>query len=360
MKVCPKCQMEFADDQKFCSQCAMPLVLKEPAAPAPAAPVPAAPAPAVARPAPAAPAPAAQPVAAAPPAKKRTWLWVVGGLVVGLVILLAAAAVGVFLYLRYYPREEFAITKLRFADSESAPPRASTVYKPEEKVELFYEVPGYELDSNSRVAVVTQNQVLAPGGKPLLETKAIEVKQRVARDAGPVKCRFTIQLPPWAPPGTYTVKIDAQDEVGQKTASTTATFTVNAPPLEISETLVASGLEFSTSRDGAALSPPVFTTGQTIWLRYRVLGIKADEQGRVELSEDWQVLGPDGNPVFQRSDDELVRGQFVYPPSWVPVHNSLALTGDPPPGEYRFQIVLHDKIAGTDYPFEQTFTITKP
>lgn len=352
MKVCPKCQREFADDQRFCSQCAMPLVPKEPAAaaPAPAAPVPAARVPAVAQPA----------AAAAPPAKKRTWLWVVGGLAVGLVILLAAAAVGVFLYLRYYPREEFAITKLRFADSESAPPRATTEYKPEEKVELFYEVPGYERDSNSRVAVVTQNSVLAPGGKPLLEPKTIEVKQRAERDAGPVKCRFTIQLPPWAPPGTYTVKIDAEDQVSHKTASTTATFTVDAPPLEISETLVATKVELATSDNGPAVAPPVFTAGQKIWLRYRILGLKADEQSRVDLTEDWGVVGPDGSSVFQKTDDSLISGRFVYPPPMLPVRKWLDTPGDLQPGEYRFRIVIHDKIAGTDYTIDQPFTIKKP
>ena len=309
----------------------------------------------------AAPAVAAQPAAAsASPAKKRTGLWILLVLGVGLVLLLAAAGVGVFLYLRYYSRAEFAVTNVRFADSETAPPRASTEYKPEEEVQLFYEVPGYERDSDSRVAVVTQNQVLAPGGKPLLETKTIEVKQRAARDAGPVKCRFSIHLPLWAPPGTYTVKIDAEDQVSHKTASTTATFTVNAPPLEISETLVATGVELSTSRDGAAVTPPGFTAGDKIWLRYRILGIKADEQGRVQLTEDWGVVGPDGSSVFQKTDDPLVTGQFVYPPPMLPVRKWLDTPGGLQPGEYRFQIVIHDKIAGADYSFEQPFTIKTP
>lgn len=339
MKVCPKCQLEFTDEQKFCSQCASPLVPKEAAAPAPAA------------------APAA---ASAPPAKKRTGLWILLGLGVGLVLLLAAAGVGVFLYLRYYPRVEFAITNVRFADSESAPPRATTEYKPEDEVRLFYEVPGYERDSNSRMSVVTRNQVLAPGGKPLLETKTIEVRQRATADAGPVKCRFTIQLPPWAPPGTYTVNIEAEDEIAHKTQTATATFTVNAPPLEISETLIATGIEMATSRDGTAVTPPVFTAGEKIWLRYRVIGIKADEQGQVQLTEDWGVVGPDGNSVFQKTDDPLISERFVYPPPMLPVRKWLDTPREMQPGEYRFQVVLHDKISGQDFTVDQPFTIKKP
>lgn len=339
MKVCPQCQKEYTDDQKFCSQCAAPLVAKETVVAAPVA------------------VPAATPVA---PAKKRSGLWIAVGVVVGLVVLLALAGVGVFLYWRYFPRQEFAVANLRFADSESAPPRANTEYKPEEEVQLFYEVPGYQRDSESRLAVVTHNTVLAPGGKLLYKPQLIEVKQRVGSDAGPVKCRFTVKLPAWAPPGTYTIKIEAEDQIAQKTLNTETSFTVNAPPLEISETLVASGVEVSMSRDGAAVTPPVFTAGDKIWLRYRILGLKADEQGRVDVSEDWGVVGPEGNSVFQKTDDSLIRGQFDYPPPMLPVHKWVDTPRDLQPGDYKFQIVVHDKIAGADYSFEQPFTIQKP
>jgi uncharacterized RDD family membrane protein YckC len=285
---------------------------------------------------------------------------------VGAVAFLLLCLVGTIfasLYVRHHPRVPiltFGIANLRFADSGTAPPRASTEYKPEDEVRVFYEVPGYELDKESYVAVVTRNQVLAPDDKPFLETKTIEVRQKAGGDSGPVKCNFHITLPPWAPPGRYTVKIKAEDQIAHKTESTAATFTVKAPPVETSATLVAKNVELANSSEDAALSPPVFLPGQSVWLRFRVLGLKANEQGQIHLTEDWGVFGPDGKPLFEQHDTSLVNEQYVYAPPFVPVTDHVSTPSSLEPGEYKFHVVLHDKMSGADFTLDQPFTMTKP
>jgi uncharacterized RDD family membrane protein YckC len=278
-----------------------------------------------------------------------------------LVVCLAGTVMG-SVYVRRHPRVPrvtFAIANFRFADSDTAPARASAEYKPEEEVRMFYEVPGYTLDEHSYVQVVTQNQVLAPDGKPFFETQPVEVRQKTDSSGGPVNCNFHVALPIWAPPGKYTVNIQAEDQVAHKTQSATFQFTVNAPPVETSPTLAARNVEISSSQEGPVLNPPTFPGGQSIWLRFRVLGIKADEKGQVSLTEDWAVLGPDGKPAFQQTDT-IVNGQFVYPPLFVPSSDHLDVSSGTPPGDYKFQVVLHDKIANADFNFEQPFTINKP
>jgi uncharacterized RDD family membrane protein YckC len=285
---------------------------------------------------------------------------------VAAVLFLLVCLVGTILaslYVRRHPRVPvltFGIANLRFADSDTGPPRATTEYKPEDEVRIFYEVPGYERDKDSYIAVVTQHQVTAPDGKPFFETKTIEVKQRVGEDAGPVKCNFHLSLPPWAPPGQYAINIQAEDQIAHKTQAATASFTVNAPPLETSATLVAKSIELANSRDGAALAPPVFTPGQSIWLRFRVLGLKANDQGQIHLTEDWGIIGADGKPLFEQNDTELVNEQYVYPPPYVPVTDHVNTPSSVEPGEYKFHVVLHDKIGGADFTIDVPFTISKP
>ncbi len=267
------------------------------------------------------------------------------------------------LYVRRHPRVPiltFGLTNLRFADSESASPRANAEYKPEDEVRLFYEVSGYERDSNSYIAVVTQNQVLAPDGKPFFENKTIEIRQRVGDDTGPVKAHFTIGLPPWAPPGKYTIALNAEDQIAHKTQSTAAAFTVNAPPLETSAAFVAKNIEVAGSRDGPAVNPPVFTAGQSVWLRFRMMGMKSNEKGQNVLTEDWGVSGPDGKTLFEKSDDSMVNEQFVYPPAFYPYREYVTLPSSVDSGEYRFHVVLHDRIGGADFTIDQPFTINKP
>jgi uncharacterized RDD family membrane protein YckC len=284
----------------------------------------------------------------------------------GAVIFLLACVMGVIfasLYLRRHPRvpiATFGITNVRFADSETAPARTSPRYKPEEEVALYYEVVGYARDPDGQIAVVTQNQLLAPDGKSFFENKTVETKQKVAADAGPVKMHFTIGLPPWAPPGQYTINVQAEDQVAHKTQSASPTFSVDAPAIETSATFVAKNIELAASRDGAALSPPLFTAGQSVWLRFRVLGIKADEKGRIVLTEDWGVTGPDGRSAFEKTDDSMVDDQFVYPPPFIPYREYVTLPSSVDPGEYRFHVTLHDRIGGADFTIDQPFTINKP
>jgi len=279
-----------------------------------------------------------------------------------LVLCLAGTVIG-SVYVRRHPRVPrvvFAITNLRFADSENAPPRATLEYKPGDEVRMFYEVPGYTLDQNSYVQVVTHNNVLAPDGRPLFETQTIEVRQKTDANGGPVKCNFRVNLPVWAPAGKYAVNIQAEDQAAHKVQSASYQFTVNAPPVGTSPTLVARNIEISTGRDSPALNPPVLTAGQSVWLRFRILGVKANERGQVLLTEDWGVLGPDSKPVFQHSGDTIVNGEFVYTPLFIPSNDSLDVPSGTDPGEYKFQVVLHDKIGNADFNFEQPFTINKP
>ena len=284
----------------------------------------------------------------------------------GAAIFLLACVVGVIfasMYLRRHPRvpiATFAITNVRFADSETGPARTSPRYKPEEEVALYYEVVGYARDPDGQIAVVTQNQLLAPDGKPFFENKTIETRQKVAADAGPVKMHFTIGLPPWAPPGQFTINVQAEDQVAHKTQSASPAFSVDAPPIEASATFVVKDIELAASRDGAALSPPVFTAGQSVWLRFRILGMKADDKGRVVVTEDWGVTGPDGKSAFQKTDDSMIDDQFIYPPPFVPYREYVTLPSSVDPGEYRFHVTLHDKNGGADFTIDQPFTINKP
>ena len=282
------------------------------------------------------------------------------------VVFLVACIVGVVfasIYLRRHPRVPivtFGITNLRFADSETGPARTSPRYRPEEQVRLYYEVVGYERDPEGQIAVVTQNHLLAPEGKPFFENKSIETKQKVAADAGPIKMHFTIGLPPWVPPGQYTINLQAEDQVAHKSQSASPTFSVDAPPIETSATFVAKNIELAASRDGATISPPVFTAGQSVWLRFRVLGMKADEKGRIVLTEDWGITGPDGRTAFEKTDDSMVDDQFTYPPPFIPYREYVTLPSSVDPGEYRFHVTLHDKIGGADFTIDQPFTIHKP
>lgn len=274
----------------------------------------------------------------------------------------AGAALGSF-YVRRHPRVPpvtLGITNARFADSESGAPRASAEFKPEERIQLFYEVPGYQRDSDSKAAVVTHNRVTAPDGKPFFEDQPIEVRQKIGDEMRPFKMNYQMTLPNWAPPGRYTINIEGEDQVAHKTTSATTSFTLIGPPIEASATFVAKYVEVANSRDGPALNPPVLTAGQSVWLRFRMLGMKADEKGQIRLTGDWSLIGPDGKALFEKNEDSMISDRFFYPPPFLPAWNSVSIPYSADPGDYKFHVVLHDRMGGADFTFDQPFTIRKP
>jgi uncharacterized RDD family membrane protein YckC len=281
-------------------------------------------------------------------------------------LFLLACVVGAIwgsLYVRRHPRVPvvtFGITNVRFADSETAPPRASAEFKPSEKLRLFYNVRGYDRDSGSNMAVVTHNRALAPDGKPFFEDQVVEVRQKVDDTTHPVQANYYIDLPFWAPPGRYTINIESEDRVAHKTTSSTASFTVNGPAVETSTTFVARSIEVANSLDGPALNPPVLNAGQSLCLRFRMLGMKADGKGQIRLTGDWSLSGPDGKAVFEKNEDSIVDRQLIYTPPFIPYGMAVDIPPSADPGDYKFHVVLHDKIAGADFTIDQPLKIQKP
>ncbi len=274
----------------------------------------------------------------------------------------AGAAWGSFYVRRHQrvPAVTFGIANLRFADSETAPPRPSAEFKPEQRIQLFYEVPGYQRDSDSKAAVVTHNRVTAPDGKPFFEDQPIEVRQKIGDEMRPFKMNYHMTLPNWAPPGRYTINIEGEDQIAHKTTSATTSFTLGGPPIEASATFVAKNVEVANSRDGPALNPPVLTAGQSVWLRFRMLGMKADEKGQIRLTEDWSLVGPDGKALFEKNEDSMISDRFFYPPPFLPGWDSVSIPSSAESGDYKFHVVLHDRIGGADFTIDQPFTIRKP
>jgi uncharacterized RDD family membrane protein YckC len=275
---------------------------------------------------------------------------------------MTAAVLG-SLYFRQHPRVPpvtFGITRVRFADSEDAPPRASTEFKPEEKIQLFYDVPGYKLDSSSSVDVATVNRILAPDGKPFSEDQMISLQQKVEDATQPLKMHFYMTFPEWAPPGKYTIEIRGEDHVAHKTAEATTSFTLLGTPVEPTPTFVARDIEIANNRAGPTLNPPVLTAGQTVWLRYRLSGMKADEKGHIRLAQDFSLIGPRGNAVVEKNDDSIVDHQFFYPPPSIPYGQSVEIPSSADAGDYKFHVVLHDRIGGADFTLDQPFKIQKP
>ena len=100
--------------------------------------------------------------------------------------------------------------------------------------------------------------------------------------------------------------------------------------------------------------------GSTVWFYYEpenVFTQKDRDTYRIWYTQDIVVLGKDGKELL-RSSEVLSFTHLGYSPVLdLYATNELDL-GELAPGEYRYRVILHDKLRGTDATAELAFTIT--
>jgi hypothetical protein len=99
--------------------------------------------------------------------------------------------------------------------------------------------------------------------------------------------------------------------------------------------------------------------GSTIWFYYEPENVytqKDRDTYRIWYTQDIVVLGKDGKELL-RSNEVLSFTHLGYSPVLdLYATNELDL-GELAPGEYRYRVILHDKLRGTDATAELAFTI---
>ena len=165
-------------------------------------------------------------------------------------------------------------------------------------------------------------------------------KEGKATDAGGMlsgKFPFSASLTLPDNPGTYTLTINATDNLSTQITSFTRQLTVK--PAEFA--LV--GLRFYRDKEGNAPSAAGGAAGQMLFAKLRAIGFDRT-LNRIEVAMTVQLLDKDGKPVLPRSitaegatdDAEIVKqSPYVEFDAQLPLQQA---------GDYTLRIVLHDKL----------------
>lgn len=236
-------------------------------------------------------------------------------------------------------------------------PREAAPYRPGDDLYATYQLTGAATDTRGRIDVCLRLVVLDPGGIPLGEPWTHEIR---GSNAGgqPINGNFHLPLPAYAPPGIYTVTIEAHDAVANADARFARTFTVDAPAEPPAHELEARGFRFSTSRDGPSFSPAVYRGGRTVYSAFRVAGLQFRDD-EIDMHVDFTLIGPAGETVLEKPDWMTARERFAYhPPSFsIPVRVHVGLPHDAPKGTYREEFTVRDGIANTSVTHRATFEV---
>lgn len=226
-------------------------------------------------------------------------------------------------------------------------------------VYLTFRIVGFTQDDQRNVRLSWFVDCLDPQGRPLAETTAEKIVQTLAPqdESWRPKVDWSLVIPNYAESGDYQVLIRVRDELANKETEKKMPFRVSGLSFEPSTTLAVRGFEFMDSEEGKAKLSPAFSSGATLWAKFRVLGYKVAPDKQVAVEVDLSVCDLEGKVLYSRPQAAVEKHRMFYPPRFLTEVFSLQLPKSPKPAEYVLRLDMRDLIGNQEAQYETKFTV---
>ncbi len=233
------------------------------------------------------------------------------------------------------------------AQFEDGPPLGSLRLVPGEVVYFSFTAENFRKSETRKVQLTGHVQVFDPSGVPIFPKDEIPIITTLSEEDKEWKPKFrsAVAIPPIAPPGAYKVKFDVKDEQSQQTVSGEATFEVEAKYVAPASVLTIRELNFFRNQeDTTALITPAYRSGDTVWVKFYIVGYKHGEQNSTDAGYDVEVLNPDGTTLMKQEDAAVEKNTAYYPQPYVPAIFNLTLKSTMSHNVYTVVITAHDAV----------------
>ncbi len=215
--------------------------------------------------------------------------------------------------------QPLSIENIALSQSEDGPPvPASSYFMSGETVFLSFQVSGYRPlgEEEQSIKLNWRLQATDPAGVLITKPQSGEIATSLSREDKHwmPKVRQIIQLPPFGPSGAYHLGVWLKDEVANTDARKDIEFQVRGRDVAPSPVLAIRDLHFYRGEDDRKpLEVAAYRPGDTVWIRFEMVGFKLGEQNRFEVGYGIQVNRPGGETLFQQPEAAVERDQSFYP-----------------------------------------------
>jgi hypothetical protein len=261
------------------------------------------------------------------------------------------------------PPKPFSIQNVALAQYDDGPAvPASSYFVPGETVFLSFQVSGYKTEGEDErsIRLLWKVESSDPAGKPIIPPAAGKVATGLAQEDKNwlPKIRQAIQVPPFAPSGVYRINLWVKDEIAGVETRKEAEFQVRGRSVEPSTTLTIRNFHFYRGEeDKEPLTVIAYRPGDTIWIRFDIVGFKFADENQFDVAYGISVLRPNGDSLFRQPEAAAEHDQSFYPRLYVPAALSLNLTKDLSRGQYTIIVTAHDKVGSQSAEARQTVTV---
>lgn len=166
------------------------------------------------------------------------------------------------------------------------------------------------------------------------------------------------ELPVGLVQGQAKLSIELEDQVAGTKTGRQAEIPLAGPAIPAEAPL--SGSNFQFYPEEAAPQPlltPVYRPGSMVWARFTIIGFARGEGNRYDVAYGLEAFNAAGVSLFRQEVAAEQTGESAYPRRFLPSILSLQLGPDLAPGEYRLQLLIHDRIGDRRVSSDHRFTV---
>lgn len=249
---------------------------------------------------------------------------------------------------------------------DSAAVAASYAFHSGEIVYLSFRIGGYQIKETEDTSHIQLSYEIAAhdsAGRLVSAAKQGKIDTELAPEDKKwlPKVRYSVQLPPVADGGTYSIHVTVRDEVAGSSAELDVPFTVEARSVAVSETLVVRNFRFLRSeRDtDLVLEGSSFRPGDTVWARFDLTGYKFGEKNRYQIRYGIALVDAGGKVIFEKPDAASESDEPFYPKRYVTGTLNLKLDKTIIPGDYTLILTATDAVGSQTVEERHKFPVEK-
>ena len=272
---------------------------------------------------------------------------------------LIAAAVGMAAQAQAAPAP-LAIIDASVQQYEDGLPVTSEPFRPGETVFFSFQVEGYSVSEDNKVALSYRIEVQDPDGVLLVKPDTGRVETELSyqdKDWLP-KVRYHFLIPPHALTGRFRILAVVKDGQSGAEVKSETDFNVESRQLQTAGPLAVRNVRFFRGEnESTPLLTAVYHPGDTLWARFDITGFKLGEGNRVDVSYGLSIISPSGKLLFSEPMAAEERDESFYPKRYVPGVISLTVQPKTTPGEYTLLITVHDEVSSETGEGRATFRV---
>lgn len=252
------------------------------------------------------------------------------------------------------------------SQTEDGPPVARTHrFLPGDTVYFSFQVAHFavrrneELDS-SQIDLVYEVALEDLKGVPIVRT----VSDRIAVPLNSEdknwlpKRRATFQVPGMLPAGEYRIRLLVKDAFARSESTAAIPFYIGGEEISPSQTLGIQQFRFlRDENDTAPLTVAAYRPGDTVFLRFDIVGFASGKDNQYHVRYGFVVLAPNGKPFVQAETAATMQDTTFYPSEFLPAAFEIVTKPASSRGVYTVVLTVQDLIGNRSADVKQVFTL---